>query len=154
MLPSLILTAALALVQDPVPRITDASAQAIVDGCRAYAEENDLTVAISVVDDRVRLVAFRRMDGTREGPAGFAMDKAEYSATWGSATKGLSDAVSEGRLGFALATNGPPVEGGVPIYTDDGTLIGGVGVSGAPAVEDARCARAGIERAGLEDSRS
>ena len=151
------LLAALALsaasAQTPVPRITDASTQAILEGCFAFAREEKLMVAVAVVDDRLRLAGFRRMDGLRQGPADLALDKALYSADWGRETKSLSDAVGEGRISFALATNGPPVEGGVPIYTKEGVLLGGVGVSGASAADDARCARAGIEAAGLKDSR-
>jgi uncharacterized protein GlcG (DUF336 family) len=91
------------------------------------------------------------MDGLRQGPADLAMAKADYSARWGAETKGLSDMVGEGRYGWAFATQGPPVEGGVPVYSADGTLVGAVGVSGASAADDARCARAGIEKAGLKD---
>lgn len=141
-------------LQTAMPRITEASADAVIDGCRAYADENDLTIAIAVMDDRGELIAFRRMDSLRQGPAELAMKKARYAAVWGSETKGLGDAVADGRMGFALSSGGPPIEGGVPIYSDDGTLIGGAGVSGAPAVEDAKCVRAGIENAGLKDSRS
>ncbi|MEM7741988.1 MAG: heme-binding protein [Pseudomonadota bacterium] len=39
------------------------------------------------------------------------------------------------------------------MYTRDGALLGGIGVSGATAAEDAACARAGIENAGLRDRR-
>ncbi|GGY39120.1 GlcG/HbpS family heme-binding protein [Parvularcula lutaonensis] len=137
--------------QDASVRLNDASTQAILSGCHDYATENDLSVAVTVVDDRLQLVGYRRMDGLRQGPADLSKAKADYSARWGSETKGLADAVSEGRLGFALSSGGTPIEGGVPVYSKDGVLLGGVGVSGAPAVEDARCARAGIARAGLKD---
>ena len=36
-----------------------------------------------------------------------------------------------------------PVEGGVPI-TVGGRVVGGVGVSGATAQQDAQCAQAGV----------
>lgn len=138
--------------QADAPRLGAEATQAILSGCYAYAEENDLSVAIAVLDDRLALSGYLRMDGLRQGPADLARHKAEYSARWGHDTLLLSNGVSEGRLGWALTTGGPAVEGGVPIYSEDGLLLGAVGVSGAPAVEDARCARAGIERAGLRDS--
>lgn len=141
-------------IQAETPRLTDASAQAILEGCNDFADDNDLTVATAIVDDRTMLVAFRRMDGLRQGPADLALGKARYSANWGSETKRLGDAVGEGRIGFALATKGTPIEGGVPIYSEDGILLGGVGVSGASASDDAKCARAGLDRAGLKDSRN
>jgi uncharacterized protein GlcG (DUF336 family) len=37
-----------------------------------------------------------------------------------------------------------PVEGGVPIRAEDGTVIGAVGVSGAASEEDAVIAKVGI----------
>jgi len=40
--------------------------------------------------------------------------------------------------------------GGVPIYSADGILLGGVGVSGGKPADDAACAAAGIEAAGLK----
>lgn len=137
-----------------VERLGGASALDVIEGCVAYAEENDLTVAIAVLDDRLEMAAYFRMDGLRQGPAELATRKADYAARWGSDTKRLADGVSKGQMGWALASEGPPIEGGVPIYSDNGTLLGGVGVSGAPAVEDAKCARAGIERAGLKDRRA
>lgn len=151
-----IITAAAMTVtlQDATVRLSDASTQAILSGCFDYATENDLSVAITVMDDRLTLMGFRRMDGLRQGPADLSMRKAEYSASWGAATKGLADRVAEGDLGWALTSGGTPIEGGVPVYAQDGVLLGGIGVSGAPAAEDAKCARAGIEKAGLKDSRS
>ncbi|MEO1041959.1 MAG: heme-binding protein [Pseudomonadota bacterium] len=142
-----------ALAQDSALRLTEASAQAIIEGCRAFADENELTIAITIVDDRTQLFAYRRMDTLRQGPAELAGEKADYAARWGASTEGLAEAVSEGRLGWALSSKGTPIGGGVPIYSRNGVLLGGIGVSGATAEEDAACARAGIESAGLRDSR-
>jgi len=153
-LASTALTFSAAAAQDMTPRINDASTQAILNGCFAHATDNDIKVAITVVDDRLQLVGYRRMDGVRQGPADLAKEKADYVARWGHPTKVLDDAVDGGRLGWALASKGVPIEGGVPIYSKDGVLMGGVGVSGAPAADDAACARAGIKAAGLKDSRN
>lgn len=144
---------AAAQAQEAEPRLTDASAQAILGGCFDFAVKNELTVAIAVLDDRTRMVAYRRMDGLRQGPADLAVDKADYAARWGAPTKSLADRVAEGNLGWALSSGGTPIEGGVPVYAKDGRVLGGVGVSGASAADDARCARAGIEAAGLSDRR-
>jgi uncharacterized protein GlcG (DUF336 family) len=140
-------------VQTPAPRLDDEAAQEIIAGCKAFADERELTVAVAVLDDRLSMVAYRRMDGLREGPAQLAIRKARYSAEWGGETKGLENAVGENRLAWAFSSRGPATEGGVPIYTSDGTILGGVGVSGASAEEDAQCAKAGIKRAGLEPAR-
>ncbi|MEO1657472.1 MAG: heme-binding protein [Pseudomonadota bacterium] len=143
-----------AVAQDTTQRLNEVAAQEIIEGCRAFADENELTIAITIVDDRTQLVAYRRMDGLRQGPAELAGKKADYAARWGAATEGLAEAVQEGRLGWALTSQGTPIAGGVPIYSQDDVLLGGVGVSGASAEDDATCARAGIARAGLKDSRS
>ncbi|MEM1380935.1 MAG: heme-binding protein [Pseudomonadota bacterium] len=143
-----------ATAQLETERLAGEATFAVIQGCVDYAEKNDLTVAIAVLDDRLQMAGYFRMDTLRQGPAELAIDKADYAAKWGSDTKRLADRVGEGSLGWALASDGPPIEGGVPIYSKDGTLLGGVGVSGAPAVEDAKCARAGIAAAGLKDSRS
>lgn len=133
-------------------RLSAGDTLAIIEGCVAFAEKNDLVVAVAVVDDRLEMAGYLRMDRLRQGPAELAREKAEYSARWGHETLRLSDSVSEGRLGWALTTRGPAIEGGVPVYSEAGTLLGAVGVSGASAADDARCARAGIEAAGLKDS--
>ena len=143
-----------ACAQDEAPRLTEASAAAIIEGCRAFADENDLTIAITIVDDRTQLFAYRRMDGLRQGPADLAGQKADYAARWGASTEGLAADVAEGELGWALSSKGTPIGGGVPIYSQDNVVLGGVGVSGATAAQDAECARAGIARAGLKDRRS
>lgn len=145
--------AASAHAQQTTERLSDASAQSIVSGCMAFAKKNELTVAIAVLDDRTQMVSFRRMDRLRQGPADFAIKKAHYAARWGSGTKRVADGVAEGRLGWALASGGPPIDGGVPVYSKGGTLLGGVGVSGASAADDAECARAGIKKAGLLSER-
>ncbi len=142
-----------ALAKDQTTRLSEAAGKAIIEGCRAFADENDLTIAITIVDDRTQLFAYRRMDRLRQGPAELAGQKADYAARWGASTEGLAQAVEEGRLGWALSSGGTPIGGGVPIYSQDNTLLGGVGVSGASAEDDASCARAGIARAGLKDSR-
>ncbi|MEM7739822.1 MAG: heme-binding protein, partial [Pseudomonadota bacterium] len=109
-----------AIAQDTAPRLTEASAQAIIEGCRAFADENDLTIAITIVDSSTQLFAYRRMDSLRQGPADLAGEKADYAARWGASTEGLAEDVSEGNLEWALTSKGTPIGGGVPIYTRDG----------------------------------
>ncbi|NRA29769.1 MAG: heme-binding protein [Parvularculaceae bacterium] len=150
---SISILALTAAAQAPVERLTDASTQTILATCFSYAEDNDVKVAITVVDDRLQLSGFRRMDGVRQGPADLSADKADYVARWGHPTRLLDDRVEEGKLGWALASKGVPITGGLPIYSKNGTLLGGVGVSGAPADVDEACAQAGINAAGLKSER-
>jgi len=133
--------------------LSDASAQTMIDGCMTYAAENDLTVAVAVLDRQTDLAAYRRMDGLRAGPAGLAMQKADYAARWGAPTQNLRERVNEGQLAWALGSRGVPVGGGLPAYTAGGDLLGAIGVSGATQEQDIACARAGLKKAGLSDRR-
>ncbi|MEL6790786.1 MAG: heme-binding protein [Pseudomonadota bacterium] len=133
--------------------LSDASAQSMVEGCMAYAAENELTVAVAVVDRKTDLAAYRRMDRLRAGPAKLAMEKADYAARWGSPTQNLRKSVNDGSLAWALGSRGVPVGGGVPVYGKDGDLLGAIGVSGASQEQDIACAEAGIAKAGLKATR-
>lgn len=46
-------------------RLTDAITGDLIEGCRANTEGKALSVAIAVVDDRLALMGYRRMDGVR-----------------------------------------------------------------------------------------
>lgn len=132
-----------------VSRLTEALSERLIEGCRAFARDNSLAVAIAVVDDRLALVGYRRMDSVRQGAADFALKKAEAAAAWQWPTRNDQDAVEAGRLAFAFAPHVATVRGGVPLFTADGAPIGAIGVSGAPAPQDEQCAEAGVRAAEL-----
>ena len=140
--------------QDLRPVLNAASAQTIVATCAAMATERQWTVSIAVLDHGGNLAAFLRMDGTGLASVEVAQWKAGASSTWGWQTKQMVERIAT-NPSFAHAPRVSTFEGGVPIYTADGkVLLGGVGVSGAAAVDDAACARAGIAKAGLGDTRA
>jgi uncharacterized protein GlcG (DUF336 family) len=146
----LTLAAAPAFAQIPSARLGGDAAQSIVAGCAAHAKSKEQSHAIAVADHGGNLVAFWRMEGNTPGAAAFAIEKARAAAMWGFPTSGMEGAVKE-TPGFARAPGVVTVAGGVPIYSADGkTLLGGVGVSGEPPQDDARCAEAGISAAGLK----
>lgn len=132
-----------------VSRLTEALSERLIEGCRAFARDNSLAVAIAVVDDRLALVGYRRMDGVRQGAADLALEKAESAAAWQWPTRNNQDAVEAGRLAFVFAPHVSTVRGGVPLFTTDGFPIGAIGVSGAPAPQDEQCAEAGVRAARL-----
>ena len=90
------------------------------------------------------LVTYAHMDGVKPGVGEVAQWKAKSSSKYGRSTG-------------AFASLSPPVNmpnvatirGGVPIYTKNGVLLGGVGISGAKSEDDAACGTAGVEAAGL-----
>jgi glc operon protein GlcG len=146
------LAAALLAASVPVPAQTarpmldyDTAAQ-IRDGCLAWADERGLSVAVAVYDESGRLIAFALADGAPTAVAEFAMWKGKSAATihvssketanWGPGAPGLSS-----------------WEGGTPIFTPEGSALGGVGVSGASSADDSACGEAGIAAAGMAYTR-
>ncbi len=112
---------------------------------------NPLTVA--VLDDGGHLIAFAKEGG---GPLRYnvAFGKAHGAVGMGRSSRALGK-MGEERPMFMQAlidaSGGKlvPVPGGVLAKDADGTVVGGVGVSGDTSDNDAACAIAGIEAAGL-----
>lgn len=149
----LILCAAAAPAQDLRPVLSAASAQTIVSTCAGMAGERQWNLSIAVLDHGGNLAAFLRMDRTSLASVDVAQWKANAAAHWGTATKQMAERAAA-VPSYAHAPNIATFEGGVPVYSADGkVLLGGVGVSGAASADDAACARAGIAKAGLSDSR-
>lgn len=139
--------------QELQPVLSAASSRAIVAGCEAYALEHKLLIAIAVMGPGKILVAFQRLDGAIYGAGEIAIWKAGSSAALGISSKEFG-AMAESNPQIALAPSIATLEGGEPIYTHEGFLLGGVGVSGASAVQDSACARAGIRHARLKSKKS
>lgn len=126
------------------PMLDYASAATIRDTCLAWAGARDLKVAVAVYDEAGRLITFAFMDGTPTAVADFAMWKGRSAATVHTASK---ETANWGAGAPGVAT----WEGGTPIFTADGTALGGVGVSGAASADDSACGIAGITAAGLRE---
>ena len=139
--------------QELQPVLTMASAKAIVAGCEAFAQKHELHIVIAVIGPGKSLAAFLRMDGALPGAGEVATWKATSSAIFGIPSKDFAD-TAKTNPSFALVPGIATLEGGEAIYTEQGQLIGGVGVSGAPAEDDAACARAGIANARLKHKKS
>jgi len=148
----------LGLILFPGPAVAQGldarAAQAIVAGCAAHSTGRSQSHAIAVVDAGGQLVAALRMDGNGYGIMDFALAKARASAAWGGATAQLAEG-ARGTPGFADAPHVVTVAGGVPVFSADGReRIGAVGVSGEAPADDAACAEAGIQAAGLRSRRA
>ena len=144
-----------AQAQTQTSRMLDArAAEAIVHGCVTHAIAKKQSEATVVVDMGGHIVAALRMDGNGSGIFDFALAKAEAAAAWGFSTAQMVEN-AKGTPGFANAPHVVTVPGGVPVFSADGKVrIGAVGVSGEAPADDAECAEAGIEAAGLRASRS
>lgn len=136
-----------------IATLSASEAEAIIDGCQAFAEANDRIHGIAVYDSSAHLLAFLRMDGASVGAAAFALEKAKAVAMWRFATSGMEEAV-QGTPGFGNAPGVVSVAGGVPVFSADGKdFLGAVATSGEPPLQDVECAEAGIAAAGLSATR-
>jgi len=131
-----------AAAQTARPVLDYATAAKIREGCLAWAGERKLTLAVAVFDESGRLLTFAFMDGTPTAVAGFAEWKGKSAATIHVASKETAN-WGQGAPGLASW------EGGTPIFSPDGTALGGVGVSGGQSAEDSACGEAGIAAAGM-----
>ena len=103
-----------------------------------------LAIAIAIADDEGKLIAFVRMDNCPPVPQKAAIKRLMLQP----ATEGIPGALAE-RLkaqGESVAEYGDPEltagQGGVVIVrSSDGTIMGGIGVSGLLAPEDEDIAR-------------
>ena len=99
-------------------------------------------MVIAVVDDGGHLLYLQRSHDTQFGSVETAMQKARAAVAFQRPTKASEDAVMSGRLIHLALPGVIPAEGGVPLMVD-GTIVGGLGVSGVRSFEDGQIAAAG-----------
>jgi glc operon protein GlcG len=130
------------------PAITFDAAKKALAAAEAEAKKNNWPVAIAIVDSSGKLVAFSKIDNTQHASVDIAIGKAVTANNFKRPTKALQDAIAQGGANLRLlAVQGiTPLEGGVPIVVD-GKIIGGIGVSGVMANQDAEVAMAGAAAA-------
>ena len=129
------------------PDINSDVAKKIAAGAVAESKKNGWRMAIAIVDNHGMLVYYERMDDTQTGSVQIALDKAKAAAMFRRPTKAFEDGIAKGRVALLGLTGATPIEGGLPIMTG-GKVIGGIGVSGANADQDAAAAVAGLKGAG------
>ncbi|HKX56111.1 MAG TPA: heme-binding protein, partial [Xanthomonadales bacterium] len=123
-------------------------AQQLIARCEAYASENKLTpLSIAVVDASGTLLAFTRQQGASAATADVALVKARTAAKVEVPTSVLADVAAADqatRDAYALLEF-IALPGGWPFASQDGTIKGAVGVSGALAKDDSACAQHAVE---------
>lgn len=145
---AIILLSCTAHAQETRPYLSLDAAKAGAAACEAFANENDLRIAISIKDRGGRMVYFSRMDDVYQKQVEFAGIKAETAATTPLSTKRLAAIAGTKNsplAGLIYVPGLTGVEGGETITLVDGYKIGGVGVSGASPAEDGDCARSAVE---------
>ena len=121
-------------------------AQKMVDAAVANAGDLGVTENVAILDDGGNLKAFGRMDGAPILSIGIAQNKA-YTALFGVSTQDLFNFIQSDPSLLAGMPTIPRLAawgGGFPIKVD-GEVVGAIGVSGAPVVQnDVDCARAAL----------
>ena len=145
-----LLIPSLGLSQEPLVPVTSLSPQAALELAQASlanCRSSGYQVAVAVVDRMgVTQVMLRDRYAGPHTPD-TAERKAWTAVSFRNDTLTLSRNTQPGseQSGARMITNVLMIGGGVPIEVA-GTIVGGVGISGAPSgAEDDRCARAGIQ---------
>ena len=116
------------------------------------AKEIGITVCAAVYDSSSQLKAFIRMDNAPVLAGPIAEDKAHTSASFRSPTHALFDWISKDPPLLHGITQYPRFivfGGGYPI-TEDGELVGSIGISGGHYSQDMECAKAALAAIGAE----
>ncbi|WP_027967367.1 heme-binding protein [Halomonas halocynthiae] len=120
-----------------------AEVNAILNTAQQKAQQNGWKITVSVVDDSGELVGLRRLDGAAPMTAMISAQKARTAAFSHKETQFFEEMINNGRNAFLSAPLHGLLEGGVPIVIE-GQVVGGVGVSGVKADQDAQVAKASI----------
>jgi glc operon protein GlcG len=119
-----------------------ADAQRLVDHVRAALEPDGRGAAVAFVDAHCELLAFLRTDGCRLSSGPIAINKAYTAAREQTESRSVGEASR--REDFPMTNFGElryvSWGGGVPLVVDD-EVVGAVGVSGLPEVDDVALAR-------------
>ena len=130
------------------PVLTLATAQRMAKACEArQLSQKRPPVSIAIYDQGANLLLFHRMTRASLGSAAVAMEKGKSTAHfavptryWGKAAYG-----DKGSLAIAFSSSITTLTGGLPIKTEQGVHLGGIGVSGSSGDDDEACAQAAID---------
>jgi len=131
------------------------SRQASIEACLfavKKAEELNISINVSVVDNKGLEMAFLRMENSFIHSIDIAKDKAFTSASFGFPTDTWTNIFKQMphlEQGFSSRNRLIPFGGGLPIFDED-VKIGAIGVSGGTEEEDIICAKYAIEQIGLK----
>jgi glc operon protein GlcG len=123
--------------------ISLAEAKRVIAAAEAEAAANQWAMVIAVLDSTGHLVALHRMDHAQYASIVVAQAKAQTALNFKRPSKVFEDGLAAGALRWLGMPDLCPLEGGIPI-TQNGKIIGAIGVSGAKSTEDVQVAAAGI----------
>lgn len=126
-------------------QLSHQDAMKMIDFARSELEKSGKGAAVAVVDEHGELLAFVRTDGCRLSSIYIAINKAYTAAREQVESKELGKRSQREEGGFPMTNFGElryvTWGGGVPIVHED-VVIGAIGISGLPEVEDMELARA------------
>lgn len=125
------------------PILSLEDAKRVAAAAEAEARNNEWKVVIAVVDDGGHLLYLQRSHDTQFGSVETAIAKAHAAVAFQRPTKASEDAVTSGRLIHLALPGVIPAEGGVPLVRE-GTVVGGLGISGVRSFQDGQIAQAGV----------
>ena len=114
----------------------------IAAAAEAEARKNNWNVSIAIVDEAGRLMYFSRMDDTPNSSVDVSMGKARHAVNYRRDTRFHQELLEKGNVVVLGLPDITPIEGGLRLIAN-GKVIGGIGVSGVQASQDAQIARAG-----------
>jgi len=113
------------------------NSQCLVSAAIKCANRLNISVNVAIYDAGANLLAFQKMDGALLGSIDVSLKKARSAVLFQASTETLGQLVKEHQLESIEQTNNGLIlfAGGEPINFD-GTLIGGIGISGGSASQD------------------
>jgi uncharacterized protein GlcG (DUF336 family) len=126
------------------PVLSLSMAKKMAESCERLAIKEGWKMNIAVVDNGANLKFFIRQDDSFLKSVELAQQKAITSAGLPFSTKAIAEIATK-LPGVALIPGVSIIEGGLPILTAKGQLIGAIGVSGATAEQDGICAQAALD---------
>jgi uncharacterized protein GlcG (DUF336 family) len=134
-------------------QITSEAALRAVEGAVQHAIKLGIKINVAVCDASGTPMAFLRMNGAPLHSISISEDKAYTAVSFGLPTSQWMQILSKHSDGVRLGLPARPrfvqFGGGLPI-TINGTLVGGIGVSGGSEPQDEECARFGLIAAEIE----
>jgi uncharacterized protein GlcG (DUF336 family) len=138
-----------------VTELTLEAANTLTEAAFDYARQNNLLLAVAILDAGGNVVRISRMDGCNFLSPDIARGKAFGAVAWKLPSAELgkrftTPTAAAGMVGIS-GQRLVPHQGALPIWSE-GRCIGAIGVSGARSDQDEDAARAGIRAAGFSAS--
>jgi len=123
------------------------AAKRIADAAVADAQKRGFRMAVAVTDPNGDLVYFEKMDATQIASVQVSINKAISATVYKRPTKKFQEVLAAGGDGLRVLRleRAMPVEGGLPLVSADGKIIGAIGCSGDTSANDGLVCQAGAD---------